>query len=180
MMRSSSSSSSSSSVAVAFVVAVTFVVASTSFVAPVKGYYTANVIVYNLLNTTLQYGGCYASVNGTIPVKPSNIEPQQVGRLFITTTQNWEDVSGVCWWKTAGAPPCDPNKPPAPATSCPYIAWQRVVVAGQEDIQWDIETPGHFGIGDVSITKRVGHQSKQYCICSADDEQNCQSMCADI
>ena len=53
------------------------------------------------------------------------------------------------------APKCDPTPPPAPVRSCPYIGWQRTVVAGEEDIDWEVETPGHIGIGDVSITKRV-------------------------
>jgi len=55
--------------------------------------------------------------------------------------------------------------PPAPHT-------------GTDTITWNIETPGSFGIGSVTLTKREGHASRVYCIC--DDEQSCQKQCADI
>ena len=91
-----------------------------------------------------------------------------------------EDVTGICWFRIARSKvTCDPDKPPAPATSCPWISWTRTIVLGQEEIVWSIETPGHFGIGDVTVTKRISHQSKFYCSCSP-DEENCQKTCADI
>eukprot|EP00052_Salpingoeca_macrocollata_P035271 m.14108 g.14108 ORF g.14108 m.14108 type:complete len:168 (+) comp7756_c0_seq2:77-580(+) len=148
---------------------------------PTEARFTANVIVYNLLNSsTLVFDKCVASPNITLPVQPHSVAPQQVARFFVDTQQVLEDVSGFCWWHIEGSSvKCDPDAPPKPVTSCPWIGWQRVVVAGQESIDWECETPGHFGIGDVSITKRLGHESKQYCICEP-SEPNCQKTCAEI
>ncbi|EGD78099.1 hypothetical protein PTSG_08977 [Salpingoeca rosetta] len=145
------------------------------FAAPSSGYYTANVFFVNLLNETLSFGGC-SGTNGTLPVTPQSIIPGQATRIFINTTEKMEDVSGICWWSMRSKVACDPNPPPSPATSCPFITWQRTIVVGQEDIDWEIETPGHYGIGDVTLTKRIGHQSKQYCICMP-TESDCQSVC---
>eukprot|EP00049_Salpingoeca_infusionum_P018088 m.355710 g.355710 ORF g.355710 m.355710 type:complete len:219 (+) comp17311_c0_seq1:103-759(+) len=141
--------------------------------------YTANVIVYNLTPTPLQFLGCSTSVNNTLPIQPKSIDPNEVGRLFINTSAKWEDVNGACWWSIAGQP-CKNPAPPAPATSCPYVGWQRTVVVGQEDIDWTFVTPGEYGIGDVTITKRVGHQSKQYCVCTPANQADCQKACADL
>ena len=125
-----------------------------ALVMPTEGYYTANVFFVNLSNKTLSFGGCQAT-NGTLVAKPQSIDPQQASRIFVNTTTGLEDVSGICWWSLPGSPACDPTPPPAPATSCPFITWQRTIVVGQESITWEIETPGHFGIGDVTLTKRV-------------------------
>ncbi len=59
-----------------------------------------------------------------------------------------------------------------------YVQWDRYIVAGEEDISFTFETPGHYGIGDVTLTKRIGHTSKQYCVC--DPSTDCQAACADI
>eukprot|EP00045_Choanoeca_perplexa_P022915 m.11353 g.11353 ORF g.11353 m.11353 type:complete len:160 (-) comp9796_c0_seq1:105-584(-) len=150
-----------------------------ALVASSASYYTANVIVVNLLNTTLVFHGCSTSANGTLPVHPDSVLAQQTTRLFINTSESFEDVSGYCWWEAAGYGLCDPNIPPKPVTSCPYIGWQRTVIVGQEDISWEAETPGHVGIGDVTITKRVGHQSKIYCFCDPSDT-DCQKTCVDL
>ena len=130
-----------------------------ALVMPTEGYYTANVFFVNLSNKTLSFGGCQAT-NGTLVAKPQSIDPQQASRIFVNTTTGLEDVSGICWWSLPGSPACDPTPPPAPATSCPFITWQRTIVVGQESITWEIETPGHFGIGDVTLTKRV-----RLCLC---------------
>ena len=113
---------------------------------------------------------------------PTSVKPGQVTRFFIDTLQFAEDVTGVCWFHLAHAHKvaCDPNPPPSPATSCPYISWARTIVLGQEDITWQMETPGHFEIGDVTVTKRLGHQSKFYCICEPADKNTCQKTCAQI
>ena len=49
-----------------------------AFVAHATAYYTANVIVVNLLNTTLVFHGCSTSTNGTLPVHPDSVLAQQV------------------------------------------------------------------------------------------------------
>eukprot|EP01147_Barroeca_monosierra_P007890 gene7890-9998_t len=141
-------------------------------VAQSDAYYTANVFLVNLVNETLTFGGCNGTA-GTIVIQPQSIPSNQVTRFFINTTEAFEDVSGICWWSLPSHIPCDPTPPPHPAKSCPFITWQRIVVVGQEDIDWEIETPGHYGIGDVTLTKQIGHQSKQYCICSP-EVANCQ------
>ena len=39
----------------------------------------------------------------------------------------------------------------------PWIGWDRefIPITGTETITWQMETPGHVGIGDVGLTKRV-------------------------
>jgi hypothetical protein len=152
------------------------------------------VFVVNLLNETLVFSGCAASVNNTLPVQPGNIPPNGVRRPAASGTRRQPGLPHRCcrwrlgdpflcqhhrdhggcrwllvrrrlgtaaclaiacsrdalpcsWWKAQGVGICDPNRPPAPVTSCPYIGWQRQVVVGQETIDWETETPGHVGIG---------------------------------
>ncbi len=115
----------------------------------------------------------------SLPIPPTDIAPQQVTRFYINTTTTLEDVSGFCWWSMRNAPACSPDPPPAPVTSCPWIGWQRVVVAGEEDIEWDCETPGDYGIGSITLTKKIGHQALQYCFC-VPEEKNCHAVCRDL
>lgn len=90
---------------------------------------------------------------------------------------------GFCWWSIPGVHDreCRPSKLPGPVTTCPWIGWDRefIPITGTETITWDFETPGDYGIGDVSVTKRAGHASKIYCVCE-DNGANCQKQCADI
>ena len=91
---------------------------------------------------------------------------------------------GFCWWSIPGAPKdkeCEPHKLPGPVTTCPWIGWDRefIPITGTETITWDFETPGRFGIGDVTVTKKPGHASKIYCVCDPSIE-NCQKTCAEI
>ena len=45
--------------------------------------YTADVVLFNLLNETLEVGGCYTPQNGTIAVEPLDVKPGQVTRFYI-------------------------------------------------------------------------------------------------
>lgn len=75
---------------------------------------------------------------------------------------------------------CKKSDLPGPVTSCPWIAWDRVItpITGTEEITWEFETPGQIGIGDVGLTKRIGHASRAYCIC--EPGVNCQQECAQV
>lgn len=47
--------------------------------------YTANVVLFNLLNESIEVGGCHSPQNGTIAIEPTDIKPGQVTRFFIGT-----------------------------------------------------------------------------------------------
>ncbi|EDQ86671.1 uncharacterized protein MONBRDRAFT_10775 [Monosiga brevicollis MX1] len=149
-------------------------------VATAQAYFTANIFVVNLLNDTMEFMDCAVSVNGTLPITPDSILPQKVTRFYVNTTESREDVAGYCWWHAPRYGICDPLFLPAPVRSCPYIGWQRTVIAGQEDIDFEVKTPGYMGIGDLTITKRIGHLSKIYCFCDPDVYPDCQQACADL
>jgi len=145
---------------------------------------TADVIIFNLLDKEMDFVNCQTNESGTIGVFPRTIPPQQVGRFFINTTRIAQTVSGDCWWSIPGATN-DCKRLPSGVGTCPWIHWDKtafcVGTTCTENIEWDVETPGEFGIGDVTITKRLNHQSKQYCICPPETNLNdCQKRCVEL
>eukprot|EP00035_Acanthoeca_spectabilis_P019659 m.429150 g.429150 ORF g.429150 m.429150 type:complete len:172 (+) comp16965_c0_seq1:91-606(+) len=156
--------------------------------ATAEARWTGNVLVYNLLqNRTLEWVGANATgkqgdATSTIIVKPFKVtEPQGIARFYVDTGKiNW-DYEGFVWFRIPGyVDDCKKSDLPGPVTSCPWIAWDRVItpITGTEEITWEFETPGQIGIGDVGLTKRIGHASRAYCIC--EPGVNCQQECAEI
>eukprot|EP00729_Bicosta_minor_P005347 gene5347-34081_t len=168
-----------------------FVLALGMAPAQTEARWTGNVMVVNLMqNYSLEFLHCNASGKGgdatsTIKTFPQKeIKAGEVGRFYMDTGGIDWSFQGFCWWSIPGAPKdkeCEPHKLPGPVTTCPWIGWDRefIPITGTETITRDFETPGRFGIGDVTVTKKPGHASKIYCVCDPSIE-NCQKTCAEI
>jgi hypothetical protein len=73
--------------------------------------------------------------------------------------------------------------PPRPRFKLETRRWTRTIKHTQETLEWEFETPGSLGIGEVTINlaKPNGHQSKVFCICEWNNgtkvDKDCQDAC---